>query len=326
MYLWKDSRLKLKITWLGIQYVLLTGVVGMLGLFTSNNLLHAIFGMMIGLLLVSGWTSRAAIVGIEPESVGIGTFFAEAKGGLRLRLVDKCPKRTRCLEISAVIPGCHSETAFYQGGRRMVTKRAGQGGPCVAFPIRPSKRGRTKIARVDFCTSYPFGFLEKTVSFPLDAEFLVVPRPAGFDDPKWGAGDYSEPNPLSGFSSPDGARPFAIGDSMSKIYWKRTAQRGEPWSRNMEGDLPKGLRLELDLDAWGPGNEFEHELERLSGAILKARLLKSAVTLCVYKSGGRTDAVGAIAAWKALSLAEASGQQSLEPMKTAEAERYSERT
>jgi len=307
MYLWKDSHLKLRITRLGVQYVLVTGVVGMLGLFTSNNLLHAIFGMMIGLLLVSGWASRAAILGIEPESVATGTFFAEAKGGLRLRLVDKCPARTRCLEVSAVIPGCQSEVAFHQGGRRRATNRPGQGGPCAVLKIWPSKRGRVKIARVDFCTSYPFGFLEKTVSFPFDAEFLVAPRPAGLDGPKGGAGDYSEPSPLSGFSSPEGARPFAVGDSISKIYWKRTAQRGEPWSRNMEGDRPKGLELELDLDAWVPGDEFEHELERLSGAVLEARLLKSAVTLHVFKGGRRTDAAGAIAAWRALSLAEACG-------------------
>jgi len=309
MYLWKDSHLKLRITRLGIQYVLVTGVVGTLGLFTSNNLLYAIFGMMIGLLLVSGWVSRAAIVGIEPASVATGTFFAEAKGGLRLRLVDRHPARTRCLEVSAAIPSCQSEAAFYQGGRRRAAKWAGRDGPCVVFPICPSKRGRAKIDRIDFCTSYPFGFLEKSVSFHLDADFLVAPRPTGSDEPRQGAGDYSEPNPLSGFSSPEGARPFASGDSMSKIYWKRTAQRGEPWSRSMEGDLPKGLELELDLDAWGPSDEFELELERLSGAILNARLLKSPVTLRVYNVGGRTDAVGAIAAWRALALAEACGER-----------------
>ncbi|MDR2561074.1 MAG: DUF58 domain-containing protein [Holophagales bacterium] len=314
MYLWKDSRLKLRITRLGVQYVLVTGVVGLLGLFTSNNLLHAIFGMMIGLLLVSGWASRAAILGIEPESVATGTFFAKAKGGLRLRLVDKCPTRTRCLEISAAIPGCPSDIAFYQGGRRMAEKRGRGGEPSAVLKIWPSKRGRAKIASVDFCTSYPFGFLEKTVSFPFDAEFLVAPHPTGFDSSNRGRGDYSEPSPLSGFSSPDGARPFAIGDSISKIYWKRTAQRGEPWSRNMEGDLPKGLELELDLDAWAPGDDFEHELERLSGAILEARLLKSAVTLHIFKGGRCTDAAGAIAAWRVLSLAEANGQQSPEPL------------
>jgi len=304
MYLWKDSRLKLNITRLGIQYVLVTGAVGMLGLYTSNNLLYAIFGLMIGLLLVSGWTSRAAIVGIEPGMVAEGTFFAETKGGLWMGLVDRNPKRTRCLEISVAIQGCLSESAFYQGGR-WAKNKAGRGGASVAFQIRPSHRGRAKISRVDFCTSYPFGFLEKTQSFPLDVEFLVAPRPAGFERPKGGAGEFSEASPLSGFSSPEGARPFAIGDSISKIHWKRTAQRGEPWSRLMEGDLPKGLELELDLDAWGPGDEFEHELERLSGSILQARLLKTSVILHIYGRGGRTDAVGAIAAWKALALAEA---------------------
>jgi uncharacterized protein (DUF58 family) len=307
MYIWKDSRLRLNITRLGIQYVLVTGAVGMLGLFTSNNLLHAIFGMMIGLLVVSGWVSRAAIQGIEPEMVAEGTFFAASKGGLKLKLKDKNPNRTRCLEISAVIQGCHSETAFYQGGRRRAAKKTIQGGPFVAFQVRPSTRGRAKIVRIDFCTAYPFGFLEKTRSFPLDIEFLVSPHPAGFEKPKGGLGEFSEPSPLSGFSSPEGARPFAIGDSISKVHWKRTAQRGEPWTRLMEGDLPKGLELELDLDAWEPGDEFERELERLSGSILQARLFKTAVALRIFGGGKRTDAIGAIAAWKALALVEAAG-------------------
>ena len=298
MYLWNDSRLQLRITRLGIQYVVVTGAVGLLGVYSNNNLLHAIFGLMIGMLLVSGWVSRAAFDSIEPNNILEGTFFAHMKGGLWVRFSDKKPRRARCLEIHLEISDFYSEPGFLQGG-------SNNGTPCVSFSVRPIRRGWATIKRMDLRTSYPFGFLEKTRRIHVNMPVLVAPRPSGYEALGGGNGEFAEQSTKTGFSSPVGARPFVSGDSISKIHWKRTAQRGEPWVRIMEGDEPKGLLLELDLALFEPGDEFEAELERLSGAILQAKLQNSEITLVVLGLHGKTETKGHIAAWKTLGLLKA---------------------
>ena len=298
MYVWKNSCLKLRITRLGAQYLIATGIVGALGVYTNNNLLYAVCSMMIGLFLVSGWVSWAILEAIEPDSIQDGTFFARMKGGLKLRLSDKKPKRVRHLGVYLNIPDCHAEPGFYLGGK-------GNMSGVAVFQIRPERRGWTKIIQIALVTSYPFGFLEKTRLFPVEMPLLAAPHPSGYDRPRGCSGDFSDPEPKSGNISPIGARPFIVGDSINKVHWKRTAQRGGPWVRIMEGGQPKGLLFDIDLAAWEPGADFEAELERISGAIFLARLQKTDVALAILGQHGRLEVSGHRAAWKALATLEA---------------------
>jgi len=298
MYLWKGSSITIRVTRLGTVYLGMTGMVGVMGVYTNNNLLHVIFGLMIGLLLVSGWVSRASLQAIEPVRIEEGSLFARLKGGLRLRLSDKAPKRIRGLDVRMKIPNCRVEPSFFPGGK-------GDETPTVVLQVRPEKRGPVQPQYIELRTSYPFGFLEKTRRFRLDTTLFVAPHPSGHESHDEDRGDFSEPDTKSGYSSPVGARPFVAGDSINRIHWKRTAQHGEPWVRVMEGDQLKGLMLELDLTEWLPGKTFENELERLSGAILQARLQKIHTILTLHSRHGRIEATGHLAAWRALVPLEA---------------------
>jgi uncharacterized protein (DUF58 family) len=298
MYLWKDSRLRLRITRLGIQYVMAMTVTGLLGIYTSNNLLYAVFGLMVGILLVSGWVSRSSILALSPMQIEEGTLFAKSKGGLRLRMSDGRPSHARGLTIRLEISGCRAEPSFFPGGK-------GDASPQAVLRVWPEKRGRAIVNCVELSTTHPFGFLEKIWRFYPTLPFLVTPWPAGHEAPEGKSGELSEPSTESGASSASGAKPFVLGESKNRIHWKRTAQKGEPWVRVMEGDHHKGLVLELDLREWEPGPAFEAELERLSGTILQARLYKLAISLVVTGQHGRSETSGHIAAWRALATLEA---------------------
>jgi uncharacterized protein (DUF58 family) len=171
-----------------------------------------------------------------------------------------------------------------------------------------------RVTGVELRTDHPFGLLEKTLCFPLDARLAVAPHPAGAKELDYGGGDdYLDPTPASGYSSPVGARPFLPGDALGGLHWKRTAQRGEPMTRLMEGDEARDLALELDLGEWEPGPAFEGELEKLSGALLQARLRGRDAALAVRGPAGRADAAGHADAWRALAAARAAG---VRPTKT----------
>lgn len=302
MFLWKDRHLRLNLTRLGIQYLVALFLVGAFSVNTGNNLLYVIFSMMLGLFLVSGWVSRAALQGVRLASLEEGNLFARVRGGLRVRLRDNTPSRMRALEVYLEMDDGRVEPGFVAGGD------AAGGELLLVLHARCEKRGWTNIRSLEFRTSYPFGFVEKAYRFGLDQPVLVLPHPrTNMLPPRTPKGELIQHIPVAGDSCPEGSRPLRQGDAPSRVHWKRTAQRGVPWVRTFEGEQPAGLHLILDLTNWGPGRPFERELERLSGAILQARLQKRDVTLEILGERSRREASGHTDCWRALAISEPEG-------------------
>jgi uncharacterized protein (DUF58 family) len=303
MLLWNDKRLRLSLTRLGLEYLAAMLLAGVFAVNSGNNLLYLIFSLMLGLFLVSGWTSRGAIRGLSLHSLEEGNIFARVRGGIRVRLLDRTPHRSRGLELHLDLERSRTEPGFYAGGQARTSQDPVQ----VVLQVRPEQRGWCRARSLEVRTRYPFGFLEKSWRFPLEQDVLVLPHPRSVAVPKDLKGEKVRAIPAPGLSSPEGARPFRTGDPPSRVHWKRTAQRGAPWVRTFEGEQPAGLRLHLDLRPWQPGPEFEHELERLSGAILQARVHKQEVFLEVRDLAGRHEFQGVTACWRILAQIQAGG-------------------
>lgn len=305
MLLWKDRTLRLSITRLGWEYLLALLAIGAFAVNSGNNLLYLVFSLMLGLFLVSGVVSRRSLRGLCPLDLDEGNLFARVRGGLRLRLQDSTPKRVRGLELRLAMEGGEVETAFFAGG-------GGESEPVAVLHARAGLRGWTRLTGLELRTRHPFGFLEKAWHFELDRAVLVLPHPRA---PQSTPGDPARDGqvrtlPRPGESSPEGARPMRPGDPPARVHWKRSAQRpqGELWVRTFEEEQPLALHLELDLGAWAPGRTFERELERLSGAILQARLQKREVELVVRGANGLHRHEGPQACWRALALSDAEGE------------------
>lgn len=299
MNLWNDKHLRLTLTRLGLQYLAALSLTGFFAMNSGNNLLYLVFSLMLGLLLVSGWVSRRAIQGLKLLAIEEGNIFARVKGGIRVRLLDAHPRRSRGLEMHLEVERTRVEPGFYGGGQ------GGQAAVLVVLHARPELRGWNKVRYLEMRTRFPFGFLEKAWRFPLEKELLVLPHPRSTALRGESKGETHHFVPKPGVSSPEGARPFREGDPLSQVHWKRTAQRGVPWIRTFEGEQPTGLRLHLDLRLWAPGPAFERELERLSGAILQARLQKQEVFLGIQSTEGIQEHAGPTECWRALALAHA---------------------
>jgi uncharacterized protein (DUF58 family) len=244
--------------------------------------------------------SRQAIRDLELVSVEEGNIFARVRGGIRVRFRDKAPRRARGLEVRLDMERGRIEPGFFAGGRE------GSADVLLVLHAQPERRGLCRLGRLELRTAFPFGLMEKGWSFDLDQEVLVLPHPRALPARQDWEGERSRPRPKAGSGSPDGARPFRERDPLSRVHWKRTAQRGAPWVRTFEDEQPLGLRLHLDLREWQPGRDFERELEVLSGAILQARLHRRNVHLTLTSEQGRTEYPGFTAGWRALALAQAS--------------------
>ena len=301
MHLWRDKRLRLSITRLGIEFLAAMLFMGVFAVNTGNNLLYMIFSIMLGFFLVSGWASRQAIRDLELVAVEEGNLFARVRGSIRLRFKDRAPRRVRGLEVHLELDGGQVEPGFLPGGR------GGARDPLLVVFIQPTRRGLRQLRGVELRTSFPFGLMEKGWRIPMQHEFLILPHPRALSARQAREGDLTRPRPRAGASCPDGARPFREGDALSRVHWTRTAQRGTPWVRTFEDEESSGIRLHLDPRAWAPGPGFERELELLSGGILQARLHRREVSLTVAGDAGRTAHEGFTACWRALAVAEAAG-------------------
>jgi uncharacterized protein (DUF58 family) len=298
MLLWKDQRLHLAVTRLGLEYLAAMLLLGACAVNTGNNLLYLVFALMLGLFLVSGWVSRRALRDLDLAGLEEGNLFARIQGGIKVRFRDRAPARVRCLEVRLVLDRGKAEPAFYPGGGRGGEERQ------VVLEACPEDRGACRARALEVRTTFPFGFLEKARRFPLDEELLVLPHPRPGPAGAEPGGEPGPARPGPGGASPDGARPFKERDPLGRVHWKRTAQRGTPWVRTFEDEAPAGLRLRLDLRAWAPGPAFERELEHLSGGILRARLQRRDVNLVVESVAGCRSYQGCTPCWRALALAE----------------------
>ncbi len=307
MLLWKDRRLRLALTSLGIQYLVTLLAVGAFAANTGNNLLYLIFALMLGLFLVSGVVSRRALQGVTLESLEEGNLFARVRGGLRVRLADAHPDLPRGLEVHLELEGGLVEPSFLAGAQD-------EPRPVIVLHARAEQRGWTRLKSLEIRTRHPFGFLEKAWRLELDRPILVLPHPRTPGDlltsePQEGPGSLPQP----GESSPESVRPLRQGDPPARVNWKRTAQRSlpgalHPWVRTFEEERPKGLHLSLNLGDWAAGRPFERELERLSGAVLQARLQRREVSLEVHGPEGTQRHREPTACWRALAVAQPSGR------------------
>jgi uncharacterized protein (DUF58 family) len=299
--LWNDRRLRLSLTRLGTQYMVALLAAGIFSVNTGNNLLYLVFSLMLGLFLVSGILSRRALQGLRLLRIEEGTLFARVRGGLRLRLLEPGRKRLRGLELHLTMEDGVVEPSFLgsadTGGETLLVLQA-----------QARHRGWTHFRTLELRTRFPFGLLEKSRFIEVGQPLLVFPHPRTppARPANW-RGEGHRTQAQEGASSPEGVRPLRLGDAPGRVHWKRTAQRGQPWVRTFEEERPKGLHLSLDLTAWLPGTPFERELERLSGAVLQARLQKRDISLALLGMDGIHEVQGHVACWRALALAQASG-------------------
>lgn len=301
MRLWSDRHLRLSLTRLGAQYLLTLLAVGAFSVNTGNNLLYLVFSLMLGLFLVSGVLSRRALQGLQVVDLEEGNLFARVRGGIRLRLRDARGGRIRGLELHLGMEDTTVEPGFLGSTRRGSES-------LVVLQVRAGHRGWRRAKALELRTRFPFGLLEKSRFIALDQALLVLPHPRTPPArPASWRGEGHRSLAQEGTSSPEGARPLRLGDAPGRVHWKRTAQRSQPWVRTFEEERPIGLHLRLDLTAWAPGRPFERELERLSGAVLQARLQKRDSSLEVQGAEGLREVHGHAACWRALALAQATG-------------------
>jgi uncharacterized protein (DUF58 family) len=230
----------IRITKVGMWYVLFSVVVAVAATNTGNNALYMVLALMLGLLVVSGLLSRHNVRGFSVELTPPREVFARRPFRFRYRLHNRGWILPRWFLLLAASPRSRPQLIPYLGRR---TTHDG-----VLEALMP-RRGIARVDEVHVASLFPFGFFRKGLRYPVGLEVLVYPevyesasvRPGGIGpEGQVAASRRGRGQDLHSL------RRFVPGDDPRGIHWKQTARTGR--MVYMEREVEAGRRLSILLD------------------------------------------------------------------------------
>lgn len=230
----------IRITKVGLAYILLALVVGVAAANTGNNALYIVEALVLSVLVFSGITSRRNVARLDvtlelPAEVHANEPFTAQ---LQLRNRDRFLAR-RLITVSGLADG---ETLLMP----YLEPRGETTGDVQALVAR---RGVYSVPHLHLSSVFPFGFFRKGLRIDQEAEMLVFPEL------------FRTSSRVPGHEATVGERPsrrrgqgqelfnlrrFQAGDDRRGVHWKQSARIGELVF--MEREAVSGRRLSIVLD------------------------------------------------------------------------------
>lgn len=247
----------IRITKVGLWFVLFTVIVAVAATNTGNNALYLVLASMLALLAVSGlvsrWNLRRLQVRLEPA----GEVFAGRPQEIAFTLVNGSRLLSRWLLLFSLAPRGPARLVPY-----LPPGAAARGTLDLMFP----RRGRQRLANAHFSSLFPLGLFRKGMRYPLDVELLVYPE-------LFAPGTlFSQPAGLAGESSSGrqgwghelhALRGFRAGDDPRGIHWKKSAQTGALVFTERESEASRRLSILLDNGSSATDAATRERFERL---------------------------------------------------------------
>jgi len=249
----------------GWLFLLLTLAVGFAALNSGSNLLHAVFGAQMALLVGSGLLSEAMVKRTRATRTPDSALYAATPGTLRVELHNTHASGdvfSVSVEDDDRIVGAGESTPVFCvriPAGRSVTLRS---------TVTLEKRGILRLPPAVVATRFPFGLFIKRRDLPVPPDVLVYPRihdvPLARE-----AADLIPPELLSKGASTGrrarigeffGLRDYREDDELRHIHWPATARRGRPIVREHEAEGEREIVLRLGAGKGG-AEAFEREIE-----------------------------------------------------------------
>ncbi len=253
---------RVRITRVGVGYLLVTVLVAIAAVNTGNNALFLIEGGLLSLLVISGVASRRNLRRLDVRLGKAVEVHARQPFSISLDIEnrDRWLAR-RFLEITG--PDSVEPLVIPYIGRGRVRRDR--------LHFHFERRGIHHIPALRVSSIFPLGLFLKAMRAHADLEVLVYPPILPLDDPfRMALGQAGEETaPRKGWGHDLYAlRSFRPGDDPRGIHWKRTARTGE--LVYMEREAEEGRRLSILLDnAVGPLEDRESE-ERFEHLVSEA--------------------------------------------------------
>jgi uncharacterized protein (DUF58 family) len=233
----------------GLVYCSMMLFMGLAAINSQANLLFAVFGLMIGILLISAMICRVVLSKLKverllPEYASVGQ---SATIQYKFFNANKLwPSLSVCLgELDG-------SEAFTEQPHAFMLHTAPGKSAGVPITVIPKRRGTHKLTNFQISTSFPFGFVKRAMTGRSEDTIMIYPA-IGIVSPKLlslcrsaeRGGANMKPR-RDGSDEFYGVKEFRWGDNPRWIYWKRSARTGVLVSREMVQISPPRLLILVD--------------------------------------------------------------------------------
>ncbi|HEX6863235.1 MAG TPA: DUF58 domain-containing protein [Thermoanaerobaculia bacterium] len=211
----------IRITTVGLWYVLLSVLVAIAATNTGNNALYMVLALMFAVLILSGLASRENVRGLAVAVDPPGEVFANRPFSLGFTVKSRALVFSRWFLLFNLSRQAQPLLIPYLPRRG---KSVGQ------LDMMVGSRGLHTFPWAHVSSLFPFGFFRKGVRYRVDFEVLVFPElfPAAAARPRE-SDQFGEDasRRTGGGHDLHALRVFRRGDDPRGIHWKQTARTGE---------------------------------------------------------------------------------------------------
>lgn len=257
----------LEITKAGWLFIALTLAVGFAAINSGSNLLHAVFGAQMALIIGSGILSEAMVRRTVARRRPVGDLYAGETAVVRVELQNLDP-RVDVLSVSVEdddrVDGAGACAPVFA-----VRIAAGTQLELPTTVVMPT-RGRHALPRAVVATRFPFGLFVKRRELPIEGSVLVYPAITGAaaaegDDPHAELGE--APRRRARVGEFFALREYREGDDLRRIHWPAAARLGRPFVREHQAEGDREVVLELAPGRTGDPT-FEARVSHCAGEVV----------------------------------------------------------
>ena len=251
----------------GLIYCSLMMFMGLAAINSQANLLFGVFGLMIGILLISVVVSRSVLRKIAlnralPESavVGLPAFIT----------YELHNEKRWGPSLSITVAELDGVEAFTKQPQAYMLHAAPGMTAIVPAEVIPKRRGLHQLDRYQISTSFPFGFIKRATELRRHESILIYPA-MGQVDPKLlhlmraaeSTGATMRPR-RGGMDEFYGLKEYRQGENPRHIYWRRSARTGTIVAKEMTHVSPPKIILLVDtyIDSAARASARHGDVER----------------------------------------------------------------
>jgi uncharacterized protein (DUF58 family) len=233
----------------GLVYCSMMMFMGLAAINSQANLLFGVFGLMIGILIVT-----YAINWVVPRRLTISRTLPEnGVVGEPLAISYEVNNEKRFWPaLSVTIAEMDGVEAFIKQPHAYMLHVAPKNSATVPAEFTPKRRGLHHLDRFQISTSFPFGFIKRALDRSRSDTLLVYP-PIGTVNSKLltllqsaeRSGSSMRPR-RGGMDEFYGLKEYRAGENPRYIYWRRSAHTGTLVSKEMTHVSPPRLLLLVD--------------------------------------------------------------------------------
>lgn len=289
-------RRSIEVTLTGVVYLGMALTILLGALNTPANLLYAVFGLMLGVLLVSLWIGRTMLRGVRIERV----IPESCEVGRQVTLLYRVSNNKRFWpSLSVTIAELDGAAAFVRQPVAYMFHTAARMTSTVATEVIPRRRGLHDMDRYQISSAFPFGFVRRAAIRRQPDAILIYPAMAQVDPKllrRCRATELNGPDLRPQRGGTDefyGLKEHRAGDNPRWIYWRRSARTGVLVAKEMTRSTPPRLLLVVDTYLATRALSSHAAVERViaMAASLAYYALEAglAVGLCAWSSGAMLD-------------------------------------